>query len=169
MADKKISALTAASTPLAGTEVLPIVQSGSTVKVSVANLTAGRVVDSTANTMSGVTTASGVKGSYISGTSFNTTVNNQTYAVTFNTSAKVFAVACGNGDAVLVVACYTSATITILGAQGSNVIVASSTPGASELGIYKNANDHVIYFKTGSALDATAGSWTLQSLTTAIS
>ena len=42
MADKKISALTAASTPLAGTEVLPIVQGGSTVKVSVANLTAGR-------------------------------------------------------------------------------------------------------------------------------
>lgn len=44
MADKKISDLTAASTPLAGTEVLPIVQSGSTVKVSVANLTAGRAV-----------------------------------------------------------------------------------------------------------------------------
>lgn len=34
MADKKISALTAASTPLDGTEVLPIVQSGATVKVA---------------------------------------------------------------------------------------------------------------------------------------
>lgn len=34
MADKKISALTAATTPLAGTEVLPIVQSGATVKVA---------------------------------------------------------------------------------------------------------------------------------------
>ena len=44
MADKKISALTGATTPLAGTEVLPIVQSGSTVKVSVANLTAGRAI-----------------------------------------------------------------------------------------------------------------------------
>lgn len=44
MADKKISALTGATTPLAGTEVLPIVQSGSTVKVSVANLTTGRDV-----------------------------------------------------------------------------------------------------------------------------
>jgi hypothetical protein len=33
MADKKISALTAATTPLDGTEVLPIVQSGATVKV----------------------------------------------------------------------------------------------------------------------------------------
>jgi hypothetical protein len=44
MADTKISALTAASTPLAGTEVLPIVQSGTTKKVSVANLTAGRAI-----------------------------------------------------------------------------------------------------------------------------
>jgi hypothetical protein len=44
MADKKISALTAATTPLAGTEVLPIVQGGSTVKVSIANVTAGRTV-----------------------------------------------------------------------------------------------------------------------------
>jgi len=38
MADKKISALTAATTPLAGTEVLPIVQSGATVKVPVSSL-----------------------------------------------------------------------------------------------------------------------------------
>jgi hypothetical protein len=45
MADKKISALTGATTPLAGTEVLPIVQSGSTVKVAVSNLTAGRTVN----------------------------------------------------------------------------------------------------------------------------
>jgi hypothetical protein len=50
MADKKISALTGASTPLAGTEVLPIVQSGSTVKVSVANLTAGRAMAASAAT-----------------------------------------------------------------------------------------------------------------------
>ena len=55
MADKKISALTASTTPLAGTEVLPIVQGGSTVKVSVANLTAGRTV--TASVL-GVGTAS---------------------------------------------------------------------------------------------------------------
>jgi hypothetical protein len=44
MADKKISALPAASTPLAGTEVLPVVQGGITEQVSVANLTAGRAV-----------------------------------------------------------------------------------------------------------------------------
>lgn len=39
MADKKISALTAATTPLAGTEVLPIVQSNATVKVATNDLT----------------------------------------------------------------------------------------------------------------------------------
>jgi len=44
MADKKISGLPSASTPLAGTEVLPLVQSGVTDQVSVANLTAGRDV-----------------------------------------------------------------------------------------------------------------------------
>lgn len=43
MADKKISALTAASTPLAGTEVLPIVQTGSTVKVATDDLTVKNV------------------------------------------------------------------------------------------------------------------------------
>jgi hypothetical protein len=44
MADTKISGLPASTTPLAGTEELPIVQSGVTRKVSVANLTAGRAV-----------------------------------------------------------------------------------------------------------------------------
>jgi hypothetical protein len=51
MADKKISALTAATTPLAGTEVLPIVQSGATVKVAISDVTAGRAVTMLSNTM----------------------------------------------------------------------------------------------------------------------
>ena len=45
MADKKISQLSNASTPLAGTEVLPIVQSATTVKVSIDNVTKGRAVN----------------------------------------------------------------------------------------------------------------------------
>jgi hypothetical protein len=44
MTDKKISALDPASTPVAGTEVLAIVQSGATKKVSINNLTAGKSV-----------------------------------------------------------------------------------------------------------------------------
>ena len=51
MADKKISALTASTTPLAGTEVLPIVQSGATVKVAVSDLTAGRAISATQATL----------------------------------------------------------------------------------------------------------------------
>jgi hypothetical protein len=58
MADLKISQLTGATTPLAGTEVLPVVQSSTTKKVSVANLTAGRVVEvAQLNLISGDTTA----------------------------------------------------------------------------------------------------------------
>jgi hypothetical protein len=51
MADTKISALPASSTPLAGTEVLPIVQSSATKQVSVANLTAGRAISATQLTL----------------------------------------------------------------------------------------------------------------------
>jgi hypothetical protein len=51
MADTKISALPASTTPLAGTEVLPIVQSGVTKQVSVANLTAGRAISATQMTL----------------------------------------------------------------------------------------------------------------------
>jgi hypothetical protein len=47
MADKKISQLTLASTPLSGGETLPVVQTGATVQVSVDNLTAGRAVSAT--------------------------------------------------------------------------------------------------------------------------
>lgn len=43
MADKKISNLTAVTTPLAGTEVLPIVQSGSTKKVTVDEMVAAQL------------------------------------------------------------------------------------------------------------------------------
>jgi len=55
MADAKISALPAATTPLAGSEVLPIVQSSTTRQVSVANLTAGRAVS-----VAGLTSTSNV-------------------------------------------------------------------------------------------------------------
>jgi hypothetical protein len=62
MADLKISQLPAATTPLAGTEVLPIVQGGSTVKVAVNDLTAGKAVSATSVTATTVT-ATTVQGS----------------------------------------------------------------------------------------------------------
>ena len=51
MANSKISALTSATTPLAGTETLPIVQGSTTKQVSVANLTAGRAVSMLSGTI----------------------------------------------------------------------------------------------------------------------
>ena len=53
MANTKIPALTVATTPLAGTEVLPVVQSGVTKQVSVADLTAGRAVSASSLTLTG--------------------------------------------------------------------------------------------------------------------
>ena len=55
MANVKISALPAAITPLTGTEVLPIVQSGVTAKVSVADLTSGRAITASSVTDSALT------------------------------------------------------------------------------------------------------------------
>jgi hypothetical protein len=49
MSDKKISQLSNASLPLAGTEVLPVVQSGSTVKVSSDDLTVKNVRSNATN------------------------------------------------------------------------------------------------------------------------
>ena len=61
MADVKISALPASTTPLTGAEVLPIVQSGVTKQVSVTNLTSGKTVAATGYQLEsgGIVTESG--------------------------------------------------------------------------------------------------------------
>jgi hypothetical protein len=78
MADLKISALPASTTPLAGTEVLPIVQSSATKQVTVANLTAGRAVSVaslTATTGSVAANTSTFSGASISGITASTKVS----------------------------------------------------------------------------------------------
>lgn len=60
MTNAKISALASATTPLAGTEVLPVVQSSATTQVTVANLTAGRAVATGNLSVTGTITASGL-------------------------------------------------------------------------------------------------------------
>lgn len=81
MANTKISALTAATTPVAGTEVLPIVQSSATKQLSIANLTPG---------LSTITAAKGGTGQ----TSF--AIGDLLYADTTATLAKLADVATGN-------------------------------------------------------------------------
>jgi hypothetical protein len=68
MADLKISQLPAATVPLAGTEVLPIVQSGATKQVSVDNLTTGKAVSATSLTATTVTATT------VNGTTFDTNI-----------------------------------------------------------------------------------------------
>jgi hypothetical protein len=60
MADTKISALTAATTPLAGTEVVPLVQSGTTKKATVDSLTYGRTFATVAGAIASTPTATAV-------------------------------------------------------------------------------------------------------------
>ena len=70
-----ISALTSATTPLAGTEVLPIVQGGATVKVAVSDLTAGRAVSALSLTSTNDVSANGLTvGKGASSVSTNTAV-----------------------------------------------------------------------------------------------
>jgi hypothetical protein len=77
MANIKISALTTATTPLAGTEVLPVVQSGATTQVSVANLTVGRSVSMSANTISFGNLTFSSTGQRITGDFNNATITNR--------------------------------------------------------------------------------------------
>jgi hypothetical protein len=84
MADTKISALPAATTPLAGTEVLPVVQGGTTDQVSVANLTAGRDV-STKNITAGTTSVANTQVSVVASASSDANEPE------FNLSSTVFA------------------------------------------------------------------------------
>lgn len=84
MADKKISQLTAATTPLAGTEVLPIVQSGSTVKVSAADITAGRNVGMAGLTATGNVSLDG--GTFV----FNNSGADKDFRIAGDTDANLF-------------------------------------------------------------------------------
>ena len=73
MADVKISALPAASTPLTGGEVLPIVQSSTTKQVAVSNLTAGLSGTASININGTVGETTPTTGAFTSGT-FSTTL-----------------------------------------------------------------------------------------------
>ena len=68
MADVKISNLPASTTPLVGTEVVPIVQSGVTKKVSIDNLTAGKAVSALSMTATNLKTSPTAANLDISGT-----------------------------------------------------------------------------------------------------
>jgi hypothetical protein len=126
MADTKISGLPASTTPLAGTEVLPIVQSGTTKQVSVANLTAGR--DTVINTL----TAGLGSGSVATNTAFG---YQALLAVT--TAANSTAI----GYQALKSA-ITNSTNTAIGYQASALnSTAANTTAVGYQALYNNANN----------------------------
>jgi len=101
MADTKISALPSASTPLTGTEVLPIVQGAANFKVAVSDLTAGRAVSALSfagplNGTVGATTPAAGSFTNITGSA------NAIISVTDNTNAALRITQLGTGNALLV-------------------------------------------------------------------
>ena len=88
MADTKISGLPASTVPLAGTEVLPIVQSSTTKQVSIANVTAGRDVSALSVATTKDTTPSSSVGAFSYGTLNYADVN---HLATFQTSVASYA------------------------------------------------------------------------------
>jgi hypothetical protein len=139
VSNSKISALTSATTPLAGTETLPVVQSSTTKQVSVANLTAGRAVATGALTVTG--TITGSDNVSISSSSTDGSVN---YKVT-NTSNSSYV------------------TTNVMGSTGygfanwANSSVIEAVP-ASTGGLVIDAYTGKIYLQVGRANIATIGS-----------
>lgn len=92
MADLKISALPASTTPLAGTETLPIVQSSATKKVTVANLTAGRAVSALSLTSTNDSALNGVSVGLGAGSVATNTIAGNGALSTNSTGANITAV-----------------------------------------------------------------------------
>ena len=166
MADLKISQLPAASTPLAGTEVLPIVQSGSTVQVSVNNLTAGKAVSAstvTATTVTATTFAGSLDTNVaaakltVSGTSVVASGTDSNISVTLTpkgtgvvTTAASYSDAAGKLRAIPAAGAAKTASYTLaitdvgefveLGTSGTIVIPASIFAAGDAISIFNNTS-----------------------------
>jgi hypothetical protein len=124
MADVKISALPASTTPLAGTEVLPIVQGTTTKQVSVANLTAGRAVSAASLSTTGDITSSG----YLRFNTYGSNVNDFALYITAaggTTMASQSAITLRTADV----------TRLSIGATGGVSIGNTTDPGATNLSV----------------------------------
>lgn len=148
MADLKISALPASTTPLAGTEVLPIVQSSTTKQVSVTNLTSGRTVDMSIGLVNTTTARTNVLGSITNSFQVEGTAGNNSSGQMVRNSANANGPsfylgksrsAAVNGNTV-VASGDSLGRIDFLGADGTNLVRAASiyvtvdgTPGTNDM------------------------------------
>jgi hypothetical protein len=136
MADKKISQLTASTTPLAGTEVLPIVQSGSTVKVAVSDLTAGRAVSASSVTAS--------TGSFVVNTAGQGVTTGSAIALGFGVNSAVNAITITTTNAVGIGTSSPNGALTLQKAVSAGDTIFDITNSAGS----NNANKCLIRFNT---------------------
>jgi hypothetical protein len=120
MADAKISALTSVTTPLAGTEVLPIVQSSSTKKVTVADLTAGRAVSAAQLDVDNVR---------IDGNTISSTNTNGNLVLDPNGSGNVNVALVGGGQTNINSSIFTDTALNLASAAGSGGTMTRVTLG----------------------------------------
>lgn len=146
MADVKISALPASTTPLAGTEVLPIVQGGTTKQVSVANLTAGRAVSADTLTLASTFTAGGF--AQTSGAIVTEATTSRTLSAADN--GKV--IYCTSGSAT---------TITTAASLGAGFSVTIVQGGAGKVTVAQGAGTTLVSY---SSLFSTMGQYAVISL-----
>lgn len=156
MADKKISALTAATTPLAGTEVLPIVQSGATVKATVANITGSGLypgsfttLASTGNTTLGDASADTVRVNGYMGVGGAATASSAIYitnnALSGTTQFGIFSAPVGTSAATGYVAAYTSVPSTAATAFTAADVMGLRMANASKGAGSTITNQHGLY------------------------
>jgi hypothetical protein len=135
MADKKISELTAATTPLAGTEVLPIVQSNSTKKVAISDLTAGRAISASEVTVSTLTSGRvpyvGTSGKLSDTTNFQWDVSNNLLGIGISPAYTLHVARSSAGfiGAFRATDVTASAQMIIAGNSQGDLIAASTTTG----------------------------------------
>jgi archaellum component FlaG (FlaF/FlaG flagellin family) len=165
MADSKISALTGASTPLAGTEVLPIVQSGSTRKVVADDLTVKNI---RSNSSTGILQVTGPAAA----STRTMTVPNANFTAARTDAAQTFTGVQTMTDPNLIstLNAQTGTTYTLASADVGKVVTLSNT-SAITLTIDTNANVPVstgasvtlVQYNTGQVTVVGAGGVTLRS------
>lgn len=159
MADSKISALPASTTPLAGSEVLPIVQGSTTVKVSVANLTAGRAVAMAGGSFTdNITQSTAAKGVNFAA---NTPAAGMTSQLLDAYEEGTWTPTIGNGSLTVFGAVYTRVgrlvTVQVNIASITDITTAatitiSGLPFASKSGTYSTGSMFGRYWNTGSQM-----------------
>jgi hypothetical protein len=174
MADTKISALPASTTPLAGTEVLPIVQGGTTVKVSVANLTAGRAISATAVTASTGDFIAGTSGKGITDSTGSVALNFTATGATLSSGILAAPTVASSGQQALAASATINTTtflVTMYALSGTATLTLPASPVVGQtIRIRTQSNEAVISASnnitslasgavTNAILPATAGKW----------